>query len=1023
MNVDVEHHFRNVSNSEITAAKIHLNVMNVAMGIDFVGDFRENVAPVLDTLPAGKPLLLVVDGLDEALRDAEPFVALVSAIGQAIDHSPHRDRGLGRLRLLVAGQPEVPLEVAHAGADRPVVVDLGSPHPSDSEALAAYTRLLLERVPADHRDRLTAQVVDKADGIWVWAYYVASAIADEVAAGGEPPANITTAAGLESVYDDAVRRTRDRVVRRPGASWHNGLALIGMVTAGQEISAPIPTAVVPEALGIGNAELALLLHDLRAVLAPDENGALRHFHGDFGRWVVAGGLEGADVRDAHERLAVVLTDLGRHDWGLAGSDTARDALDHATAAATLSAGQPSFARCLARCLDLLADRKRMSADSTIWLNHLIKVSALCSGDTLLPGTTVPLGGLAGRIQQAVTLPVGLILYAGMDADLVTDFTSKFMNQKGSDEAAGDWLDTNASHYREVVRSQVEEHVLRLWDGWRPPSLEAIAPGLLGEALLGAWERDRDPWQLNESINAYEVAVAASDSEHTGLIDTLKGLANGLVERIQADHRLPGDLDRLIEVEREVLERSEPTSRAATLSILAYWLFRRAGEQEATRSEDFDESIRRYGESLEQTAPDSEFHLTRLLGLARTLYARMMTEDERPGDLDRLIGLQQDILDRPGLDDRAQVLGVSGGLLRRRFARDGYTSKADIDEAVSLYELALGMSTEPDEVDHRTASLVNTLVERMQTDHRRPDDLDRAIELQRELAALRVGAPRAAALDVLGGLLCDRGRLGGEGAHADLSEAVRAYDEAVELDPRAEVLMGLSNALLSRIDLGVAEPGDLDRCIQVQRRLLDEVEPADRTKVLQVQASCLRERAQSVPSTADADLHQGISAMEEAVRITPPDHPDHFPCLVILSDLLIRRFNGDNEQPTDLDRLIEVQQAIVDASSAPGRALALAMLGKQLRIRSMRSPASAKDDLAKSIAVLEEALRLLPPAEVPPDVTADLANSHWRGFVERVPGATVDRAVALARATTSGSGAADPVLPPLRRLAARHSGTG
>ncbi|MGH3797338.1 MAG: ATP-binding protein [Pseudonocardiaceae bacterium] len=161
----VNQYIGHISGGEVSA--IRANVVNLALNLDFVGDFRENVAPLLRQLPDGEPLVVVIDGLDEALRDdAEKFLSLVAAMAEAIERTAERDRGLGRLRLLLATQPEIPLDVNAFGSRvPPVLVDLSEPPDSDERNLEAYVRLLLDPLPEGDRDRLASLIANRAGGV------------------------------------------------------------------------------------------------------------------------------------------------------------------------------------------------------------------------------------------------------------------------------------------------------------------------------------------------------------------------------------------------------------------------------------------------------------------------------------------------------------------------------------------------------------------------------------------------------------------------------------------------------------------------------------------------------------------------------------------------------------------------------------------------------------------------------------------------------------------------------------------
>ncbi len=390
-----------------------------------------------------------------------------------------------------------------------------------------------------------------------------------------------------------------------------------MVAAAQEISAPLPRAIAADALKVSSAELALLLGDLRAIVVCDSVAQLRFFHGDFGRWVADGELAGAEIREAHERLAETLSELGCDNWSLAGPYVASQVLPYAIAAAERAAGQPSFGRSVTRFLDLLVNPGRLAADDTPWLSHLNRASALCSGSTTLPGTSVRIGGLARRLTSDLGYAVGNALSRPLSKSQLNE-VGQFASIKDN-AAVLAWLAENAKDYPKVVLAEARAQAMRVLSGWEPPVKDGTSAHTLASALLSEWRRSRRPSLLFDAVTSAEGAVELTPGDHEFRTGRLITLANALIARVDSDHEQPGDLDRLLEVQQHIVDRPDLADLAAVLEILASRLVRRAQRGADSAAADLDRAIVAAERAVELTPEDHERRTDRLITLANALW--------------------------------------------------------------------------------------------------------------------------------------------------------------------------------------------------------------------------------------------------------------------------------------------------------------------------------------------------------------------------------------------------------------------
>jgi hypothetical protein len=214
-----------------------------------------------------------------------------------------------------------------------------------------------------------------------------------------------------------------------------------------------------------------------------------------------------------------------------------------------------------------------------------------------------------------------------------------------------------------------------------------------------------------------------------------------------------------------------------------------------------------------------------MGLSNAYAARIDTDGEKVGDLDRLIEIQRLVVARPDLDTvNERAVGawafLAGWLCRR--AERGNSNPADLHRAVAAAERAVELTS----VDHerytdRLIGLVQVRRARLTTDKEQPDDRDRIVELHRLIAVRPDADDQASHFSALAAALVVRASRSSDTAIADIQEAVAVADTALTLTPERHPMHGirLCNAANAQW-LGYVnhlDTADIDRAIDLARQ--------------------------------------------------------------------------------------------------------------------------------------------------------------------------------------------------------------
>ena len=195
-----------------------------------------------------------------------------------------------------------------------------------------------------------------------------------------------------------------------------------------------------------------------------------------------------------------------------------------------------------------------------------------------------------------------------------------------------------------------------------------------------------------------------------------------------------------------------------------------------------------------------------------------------------------------------------------------------------------------------------------------------------------------------------------GQVADLEEAIRVYQQALEQTPqgspnRPRHLNNLGTALKNRFNLR-GQVGDLEEAIRVYQQALDQTPQGAPALLLSNLGNALMNRFNLRGQVAD--LEEAIKVHQQALEQTPQGSPDRPSLLNNLGTVLSDRFNLRG-QVADLEKAIKVHQQALDETpqGSPDRPSRLNNLGRTLSDRfSLRGKVA---DLEEAIRVYQQAL--------------------------------------------------------------------
>ncbi|MGW5497565.1 CHAT domain-containing protein [Streptomyces olivaceoviridis] len=440
---------------------------------------------------------------------------------------------------------------------------------------------------------------------------------------------------------------------------------------------------------------------------------------------------------------------------------------------------------------------------------------------------------------------------------------------------------------------------------------------LSQMLMQRYERTGDPAHREEALYATREAVADTPPGHPSAAITRFHLAE-LLRETHRQTRVSTVLDESIDMARSAVALSEPSDplRAAALGGLAEGLFHRVlvSEKEGTEiSADVEELIESARHAIEQGDPSDPERASSLLCLAGGLHRRGELTDDR-ADLDQAIDLYESFLaEYPEHDQRTSTQEDLAVCLMHRHQRTN--DARDLRAAVDLTRCAARSLPESSPVLPRVLLVQATALYLLYDEHTaEATDLDEAAEAARRGIYLSVEDSDAIALlrSTLSEIL--RCRFEDRGDASDLEAAAAAVLRAERDTPAGA---------------------------------------AHRPLILHAVAGVLRVRAQHTGNRAD--FTAAVDFARESVAGACPGLLDKALALNGLGNALQARYENGGALD-DLHGAIDAKRA---ATEAPGlsvaqRALCLSGLGYSLLTRFRHTGDVA--DLTAAIDVCTEAVR-------------------------------------------------------------------
>jgi len=419
---------------------------------------------------------------------------------------------------------------------------------------------------------------------------------------------------------------------------------------------------------------------------------------------------------------------------------------------------------------------------------------------------------------------------------------------------------------------------------------------LASALLMRFAHSRNLAELNEAADLFGQALDALPARHPG--------RPGLEERLAAARRL-------LEIVHAEPGRDQAEDQAE--------------DQAQTAGLPQDAEFRRLAETVDRAAA-------------------LITMHERTGDLRRLheaIGLLRPLLARDGLHPVIShaALHHLGTAHWSQFERTGDLNT--LDEGAALLEAAAGVAQASEQARLSSKANLSKLLTLRAQYSGQEADLQRCIELCREVLAAtpqsdpwRAGrlAALASGLSQLGGRLGDSGLLR---EAVELDRAVLAVEPPDDPD-RPASCSNLGMHLLTWYWV-TKDPATLDEAVRLCREALDASAP-DHLLYPRFQANLGRAlHARYRAGRAEDDLNEAAAAARSAVAGTPGGHPNLIERLSLLADVLDTRYLVHPE-PAMLNELIRAADGAA-AATRPGHrnwAATADLAARSLALRALRT---------------------------------------------------------------------------------------
>jgi len=980
LNVQVE---QNVTSAQIVAG--------VVINLTSPETLVEHAVRAIRATVASDRSLVIVDALDQAEDErAQGFL-------QAIARICHAAAGRG-LRVLCTSRRRLPIEIDPALSRS---FDLTDDAPDRDGDLQTYLADRLANYDAEERERLTTSILRGAHGNWLWAATNAAALERDAEIGPDQAERAPLSEGLDGLYGDGVRRLQLLVGQE---QWRT--TVIPMLSAvACAFGGRLPFAEMRWVVKQEEAYLRDLVSSCEPFLDVTDDGQVRVFHPDFGRWLLGGNVAALSEPAAHLALARGLTELGEHtDWGpVTWPYAASRVVDHWCAAIILDPFHPNAEEHERKLWQLIT--------SPGWAEHAdltfrtIEQVGFVAPAFRFPGSNLPLvaGIRAFFGSPAAEAIVGARLSTLLSDPEVAEFEALLdLPYARALEWLKDhipdidplvfttlWGETIRGHFELVTRdgrARVHATPALGVDGVRSGAFDTETGRLAvkgvvdlltavdtdrwidaltavdrlgpvahanGQWLLGVLHERRAELQpsddartpdLQQAIGFFETAFENTPAPHPGRLDAAASLSDLL--RTLSDGS-PETLDRIVVVQREIvdLRRAADDPRwPSSVNLLGDALRDRARvvEDADDRQTGLEAALAAYQEALDATPADHERRVGYAIDTANTL---IELPTRTPAQLDRLIALQREIVDRrraagdPGWPGSSNLLGDA---LRERVggADDPEAQQEGLETALDAYQGALDAT--PTGHERRPTYLIDTANTLLALPTRTPAQLDRLIALQREIVDLWRAADDpgwAASSKVLGDALRAKADLArdAEGRRAGLEAALAAYQDALDAAPTGHEhrLTFVIDAASTLLALPTRTAEQLDRLIALEREIVDLRRAAEDPAWVpsaNLLGDALRERAELTGDAGDrqAELEAALVAYQDALEATPPDDQSRVTYAIDTASALIAL---PSPTPEQLDRLVSVLGEAIQLLSAtddPRLPISLMALGDALR---------------------------------------------------------------------------------------------
>ncbi|KAJ7442795.1 CHAT domain-containing protein [Mycena galericulata] len=348
--------------------------------------------------------------------------------------------------------------------------------------------------------------------------------------------------------------------------------------------------------------------------------------------------------------------------------------------------------------------------------------------------------------------------------------------------------------------------------------------------------------------------------------------------------------------------------------------------------------------------------------------------------------------------RGQCLSNLANVVGIRFKQRG--DPDDIDKAIALNREALALRP-PSHPDHGIS--LNILADAVQTRFElrgNSKDIVEAINLSQEALALHLlpHPDRGMSLNTLANAV--HMRFQQRGHSRDIDEAIDLHREALTLclpphPSRGSSLHDLANVVLTRFQQR-GDSKDLDEAIEFHREALDLHPPPHPSRGISLSnlANAVQIRFEQRGDSKDID--EAIELNRASLALHPTPHLQRGMSLNNLANVVEIRFD-QRRDPKDIDEAIHLHRAALElrASPHPDRGVSLNNLANAVRTRSEQQGDSK--DMDEAIQLNREALALrLPPHPHHGMSLSNLATAVQMRFRQQGDSKDMDEAISLHR---------------------------